>query len=68
LVTVKIRPLKTTTVTIEDTKMENCLGKAKYTSAEGCADAQAQQAQGADNRSSFLFLMQWCPVPFTQIV
>jgi hypothetical protein len=31
----KVRYLKTTRVTIEDTDMENCLGKAEFTSAEG---------------------------------
>jgi hypothetical protein len=39
----EIRPLKTTEVTIEDTETENCLGKAKFTSAEGCSGTQAQQ-------------------------
>jgi hypothetical protein len=42
----EIRPLKTTWVTIEDIEMENCLGKAKFTSAEGCAGTWAHQAQG----------------------
>jgi hypothetical protein len=32
----KIRSLKTTRVTFDDTDTENCLGKAKFTSAEGC--------------------------------
>jgi hypothetical protein len=49
---------KTTRVSIEDTGMEYCLGKAKFTSAERCVGALAQQAGGADHRSSFLFLMQ----------
>jgi hypothetical protein len=42
-----------TEVTIEDGEMENCLGKAKLTSAEGCTGALAQQAWGGDNLSSF---------------
>jgi hypothetical protein len=62
----KIRPLKTTRVTIEDTEAENCLGKAKFTS-EGCAGTRAQHAQGADHRSAFLSLMWWGPAPFTRI-
>jgi hypothetical protein len=32
----EIRPPKTTEVTIEDTETESYLGKAKFTSAEGC--------------------------------
>jgi hypothetical protein len=39
----KTRCPKTTAVTIEDTEMENCLSKAKFTSAEGYTGAQAQQ-------------------------
>jgi hypothetical protein len=39
----EIRPLKSTRVTIEDTEMENCLSKAKFTSAERCTSALAQQ-------------------------
>jgi hypothetical protein len=38
----EIRPPKTTEVTIEDTETENCLGKAKFTSTEGCAGTWAQ--------------------------
>jgi hypothetical protein len=34
--------------------MENCLSKAKFTSAEGCAGARAQQAQGTGGLSSFI--------------
>jgi hypothetical protein len=41
---------KTTGVTIKDTGMENCLGKAKFTSAEEC---MRTAARGAGNRSSF---------------
>jgi hypothetical protein len=52
-------PPMTIRVTIEDAEMENCLGKAKLTSAEGCTGALAQQARGADHMSSFLFLVQW---------
>jgi hypothetical protein len=33
-----------TEVTIEDMEMENCLGKAKFTSAEGYTGALAKQA------------------------
>jgi hypothetical protein len=32
----EITPLKKTGDKIEDTEMENCLGKTKFTSAEGC--------------------------------
>jgi hypothetical protein len=32
----EITPLKKTGDTIEDTEMENCLGKPKFTPAEGC--------------------------------
>jgi hypothetical protein len=46
-------PPKTTGVTNEDTEKDNCLSKAKLTSAEGCAGTLAQQAQGAGNLSSF---------------
>jgi hypothetical protein len=31
-------------VTNEDTEMENCIGKTKFTSAEGCTGTWAQQA------------------------
>jgi hypothetical protein len=31
----EIRPPKTTRVTIKDTEIEKCLGKAKFTSAAG---------------------------------
>jgi hypothetical protein len=54
-----IRSLKATGVAIEDTGAENCLRKAKFISTKGCAGTWAQQAQGADHRSSFLFLTQW---------
>jgi hypothetical protein len=57
----KIRPLKTTRVTIEDTEMENCLSKAKFTSVEGHSKQEQQ-----NNRSSFLFDAVG-PCPFTQI-
>jgi hypothetical protein len=40
----EIRPPETPGVTIEDTEMENCLGKEKFTSAEGCPGTWAQQA------------------------
>jgi hypothetical protein len=33
---VRNKTLMTSGVTVEDTEMENCLGKAKFTSAEGC--------------------------------
>jgi hypothetical protein len=49
----EIRPLKTTRVTTEDMEKENCLSKAKFTSAEGCAGALEQQARGAGSLSSF---------------
>jgi hypothetical protein len=52
------RSPKITGVTTKHKEMENCLGKAKFTSAEGCAGTQAQQAPGADHTSSFIFLMQ----------
>jgi hypothetical protein len=32
-------------VTIEDTEIENCLGKAKFTSVEGCTGTWAQPVQ-----------------------
>jgi hypothetical protein len=34
--------------------MENCHGKAKFTSVEGCAGALAQQAGGAGSRPLFI--------------
>jgi hypothetical protein len=40
----EIRPQKPLGVTIEDTEMENCLNKAKFTSAGGCAGTWAQHA------------------------
>jgi hypothetical protein len=49
----EIRPLRTTGVIIEDTEIENCLSKAKFTSAEGLCRCTGT---GADNISSFLFL------------
>jgi hypothetical protein len=39
----EIRPPKTIGVTIKDTEMENCLGRAKFTSAEGCTDTWASK-------------------------
>jgi hypothetical protein len=63
----EIRPPKTTRVTIKDTGMENCLSKAKFTSAEECAGTWAQKAQGINHRTTFLFLMKWALAPFTQI-
>jgi hypothetical protein len=41
---VRNKTSKTTRVTIEDTGMENCLGKAKFTSAEGYVGVRAQLA------------------------
>jgi hypothetical protein len=55
----EIRPLRTTGVTIEDTETENCLSKGKFTSTDRCTGTWVQQAHRKDNRSSFLFLIQW---------
>jgi hypothetical protein len=52
---------------MEDTGMENCLSKTKFTSAEGCAGTWAQQAQRVDHRSAFLFLTKLGSALFTQI-
>jgi hypothetical protein len=52
----KLLEIRTPKVTTEDTETENCLSKANLLLQMG---AQAQQARGAGNRSSFLFLMLW---------
>jgi hypothetical protein len=52
-------------VTIDDRKTENCHGKAKFTSAEGCTDTWTQQAHKVDHRFSFLSLttmVRPCPL------
>jgi hypothetical protein len=60
----EIRPPKATRVTTEDTEMENCLGKAKFASAEGYTGTWAQQTKGIDHKSAFLSLMRRgsCPL------
>jgi hypothetical protein len=62
----EIRLPKTTGVTIKDTETENCLSKAKFTSAEGSTGTWAQHAHRVDHRSAFLSLMVG-PCPFTQM-
>jgi hypothetical protein len=54
----EIRPPKATGVTIEDKETQNCLYKAKFTSAEGWAGTQAQHAQRAGSLSLLMFLTQ----------
>jgi hypothetical protein len=39
---------KTTGITIKDTEMENCLGKANFSSVDRCTGKQAQKIQGVD--------------------
>jgi hypothetical protein len=52
------KTLKTTGVTIEDTEMENCLCKVKFTSAEGCMAHGHSMHEGAGNLSLLTFLIQ----------
>jgi hypothetical protein len=53
----EIRPPKITGVTIEDTEAENCLGKTKFTSAEGCTGTRAQHTPRG-RQSVIIFLTQ----------